>query len=79
LKKIREILFWDTDFNKLDWQQYKSSIIKRIFERGNDMEIREIISFYGRPTVNRVIQLAKNNFLPSFKENVNNYLQKNNH
>ena len=79
LKKIREILFWDTDFNKLDWQQYKSSIIKRIFERGNDMEIREIISFYGRPTVNRVIQLVKNDFLPSFKENVNKYLQTNNY
>jgi len=79
LKKIRKILFWDTDFNQLDWQQYKSSIIKRIFERGNDSEIREIITFYGRPTVNRVIQLAKNNFLPSFKENVNKYLQTKNY
>jgi addiction module HigA family antidote len=79
LKQIRKILFWDTDFNQLDWQQYKSSIIKRIFERGNDSEIREIITFYGRPTVNRVIQLAKNDFLPSFKENVNKYLHTNNY
>lgn len=74
LRKIRKTLFWDTHFNELDWEQKKSAIIKRIFERGNETEILEIISFYGRPTVKRIVQTAKNNFLPSYLENMRKYL-----
>ena len=74
LNKIRKIVFWDTDFNLLDWEKQKSAIIKRIFERGNDREIREIISFYGLSTVKQTIDATKNNFLPSFYQNVNKYL-----
>lgn len=74
LNNIRKVLFWDTDFNQLDWIQDKSSIIKRIFEHGNENEIQEIISFYGRPTIKRILRLAKNNFLPAFNENVKKYL-----
>lgn len=29
-------LFWDTDFDKLDWNTNKRYIINRIFERGNE-------------------------------------------
>lgn len=76
LKKIRKVLFWDTDFNQLDWEKNKSAIIKRIFERGNDQEISEIIDFYGLPTIKRVIRLSKNDFLPAFNENVKKYLTK---
>ena len=75
LSKIRKILFWDTNFNQLNWEKQKSAIIKRIFERGNDTENQEIITFYGRPTVNRTIQITKNDFLPAFNENVKKYLQ----
>lgn len=74
LNNIRKILFWDTDFNLLDWEKQKSAIIKRIFERGNDTEIKEIISFYGLSTVKQTIDATKNNFLPSFYQNVNKYL-----
>lgn len=75
LMKIRKILFWDTHFDQLDWEKQQSAIVKRIFERGNDTEIREIISFYGRPKVNRIIHSVKNDFLPAFNENVKKYLQ----
>jgi addiction module HigA family antidote len=74
LKKIRKIVFWDTDFNLLDWEKQKSAIIKRIFERGNDTEIKEIITFYGLSTVKQTIDTTKNNFLPSFYQNVKKYL-----
>lgn len=57
LNKIRKILFWDTDFNKIDWVRNQSAIIKRIFERGNEMEIKEIISFYGEEAIR--IELMK--------------------
>lgn len=77
LTKIRRALFWDTDFDKIDWQRNKSAVIKRIFERGNDEEIEEIIAFYGRPTIDLIIENTKNDFLPSFEENVRKFLNKN--
>lgn len=74
LEKIRKIVFWDTDFNLLDWEKQKSAIIKRIFERGNESEIKEIIAFYGLSIVKQTIETTKNNFIPSFYQNVNKYL-----
>lgn len=77
LTKIRRTLFWDTDFDKIHWQRKKSAVIKRIFERGTDTEVQEIINFYGRPTVEKIIENTKNDFLPSYEENVIKFLGKN--
>lgn len=74
LQKFRKILFWDTEFDKLNWDKQKSAIIRRIFERGNETEIKEIISFYGNETVKKTIQRSTNEFLPSFKRNVKKFL-----
>lgn len=52
---LRNILFWDTDITKIDWQRQYKSVIKRIFERGNQQEKTEIISYYGEPKVTSVI------------------------
>ncbi|NDV67573.1 plasmid maintenance system antidote protein [Dysgonomonas sp. 25] len=73
LKKIRPILFWDTDINLINWQKQKKAIIRRVFERGNDMEIKEIISFYGKETVEKELK-GIFRFLPIFAENVEKYL-----
>jgi addiction module HigA family antidote len=43
---IRKSLFWDSDFNKIDWERYKKAVITRIWERGNQSEKEEIIRFY---------------------------------
>jgi len=51
ISKLRKILFWDTTMAKIDWQQHKDVIIKRVFERGNDAEQDEIMRFYGRANV----------------------------
>jgi addiction module HigA family antidote len=75
LKKIRKNLFWDTDFSKIDWQKNKRSIIKRIFERGNDEEIKEIINFYGIDVVKRELKHIKQSFIPSFEVNVKKYIK----
>lgn len=45
LSIIRTILFWDTKIDKLDWQKQKKAIIKRVFERGNDIEKTKITRF----------------------------------
>jgi len=55
IELLRPILFWDTDMNKINWQKQKSAIIKRIFERGNDMEKNEITRFYGTETINSIL------------------------
>jgi antitoxin HigA-1 len=55
LSIIRKALFWDTDIQKINWEQQKRSVIKRISERGNDQEKAEIIRFYGKQAVNEII------------------------
>ena len=55
LSLFRKSLFWDTDFNKLNWKQQYKAIIKRIFERGNEKEKNELIRFYGKKKVQEVL------------------------
>lgn len=47
---IRRILFWDTDFDKINWGRYKEAVIKRVLERGSKEEINEIKRFYNLST-----------------------------
>ncbi len=54
---LRKVLFWDTDIEKIDWQKQKKAVIKRIFERGNEEEKKEISRYYGFDTVNAVLNL----------------------
>ena len=74
LSNIREVLFWDTNPAKLDWKKDKTAIIKRIFERGNEKEREEIVAFYGKEVVRSVLKKIKNNFLPSFQDNVERFM-----
>lgn len=69
LNKIRKVIFWDTTFDKIDWDKNKRAIIKRILERGNAIEINEIISFYGRNTIANEIKTISGSYLPAFKRN----------
>lgn len=55
LSILRKVLFWDTDINKIDWQKQYKAVIQRVFERGNDQEKKEIISFYGEKKVKTVL------------------------
>lgn len=43
---VRKSLFWDTDFEKINWGKYKNAVILRVLERGNKTEIDEIRRFY---------------------------------
>ncbi|CDN32615.1 hypothetical protein BN938_2545 [Mucinivorans hirudinis] len=47
IPNIRKILFWDTDFDKIDWGRYKNHVVERVMERGNEQEKQEIMRFYG--------------------------------
>jgi antitoxin HigA-1 len=54
--KLRRILFWDTKMENIDWEKQKNAIIKRVFERSNEIEKKEIIRFYGRENVNIILK-----------------------
>ena len=46
IPNIRKSLFWDVDFDSIDWGKYKKAVIQRVLERGNKAEKKEIARFY---------------------------------
>lgn len=62
LSKLRRILFWDTNMESIDWVKYKDSVIKRVFQRGNEKEKQEIIRFYGAQTVKDILNDTDNSY-----------------
>ena len=73
LEKFRTILFWDTTVGKIDWDKNKRAIIQRVLERGNKIEMEELISFYGEKTIKKVVKTIKNSRFSAFKSNVELY------
>jgi len=57
LTKLRRALFWDTKPENIDWEAQKNSVIRRVFERGDETEKNEIIRFYGIETINRILDI----------------------
>lgn len=45
--KIRRILFWDTDFDKINWEQSKDFVMKRVEQYGTISEIDTVRRYYG--------------------------------
>ena len=66
LNKIRNVLFWDTDIQRINWTKQYRFIIKRVFERGNDIEKNELLKFYGKEKIQEVTgsaSIAKNHII----------------
>lgn len=53
---LNKSLFWDTDINKIDWQQQFIAVIRRVFERGNETDKNEITRFYGAKKIKQVLE-----------------------
>ena len=53
--KLRRVLFWDTKMEYINWEKQKNAVIKRVFERGNEIEKKEIVRFYGRENVSNIL------------------------
>lgn len=51
---FRKSLFWDTDIKKIDWEGQYKAVIRRVLERGNTQEKKEISRFYGAKRVAEV-------------------------
>ena len=74
ITKFRPTLFWDTTLERIDFTAHSRYVINRVFERGNEEEIKEIIRFYGREIILDNINLnAKSPFENKIKANIKQY------
>ena len=75
ISKIRPALFWDTTLEKVDFTAHKGYVINRVFERGTEEEIQEIIRFYGRETIlSSIANAIDSPFTDNVKQNLKMYL-----
>lgn len=74
LANIRPYIFWDGDFKKIDWIRAEKGIIQRIFERGNELEKQEIISFYGKEKIiETLLHFCHQNLTENELQNLHQY------
>lgn len=52
-------IFWDVDFDKLDYDLRYKFVIERVFERGDVEDIRQCRRYYGDDKVKAVLVQAK--------------------
>lgn len=52
-------IFWDVDFEKIDYEAKASFVIERVFERGDVDDIRNCRRYYGDKKVTEVLLGAK--------------------
>lgn len=48
-------LFWDTDFDKIDWEENAPYVIERVLSRGSWKDFKNLLSLYGRERVKKAI------------------------
>lgn len=73
---FRKCLFWDTDMEKLNWESNKKWIIQRVFEYGNDLEIKATIHYYGENVVTTNLNAVRSKWKENIREvNSNKYLR----
>ncbi len=60
---LKKRLFWEYDFEHINWREEAAGIIGRVIERGTHDEWEELVKYYGRV---QVIDILKNSikFLP---------------
>jgi hypothetical protein len=58
-------IFWDVNFENLDYDLRASFVIERVFERGDVDDIRHCRRYYGDEKVTQVLLKAK--FLPEHR------------
>ena len=54
--KLRKVLFWDTEIDKLDWKKNDGFIMSRVAMYGNWAEWNEVLSYYGVERIKRKIR-----------------------
>ena len=60
---LKKRLFWEYDYEHIDWQKEAAGIVGRVIERGTHDEWDELVKYYGKE---KVIDILRNHirFLP---------------
>ena len=53
---LPKVLFWDFDFDKLDWNRSYRTIIERVLDKGDIRDWEEMIKFYGKENVIKALK-----------------------
>ena len=56
---LQKRIFWDVDFDGIDYDKSNRFVIERVFERGDVEDIRQVRRFYGDKKVIEVLTSAK--------------------
>ncbi len=54
--KFRNSLFWEYEFDKIDWQKLKVVVVQRVIERGRMDDFYAIFNLYGTEGVKDAIK-----------------------
>jgi plasmid maintenance system antidote protein VapI len=73
LSKFRPGIFWDTDFDKIDWKNHYRSVIEKVFSIGNDAEKKETTRFYGEALIKRVLDEQKSSLKHMMKSKISRH------
>ena len=57
--KFPKHLFWDVDYDKIDWVKYADWVIMRVFERGDVEDIRLCRKHYGDKIIKNALLNTK--------------------
>ena len=49
--QINEVLFWDINFDRIDFANQKAFIIPRVMDRGTKKDVKLIWNFYGEEII----------------------------
>lgn len=52
-------IFWDTNFDTVDYEKSWKSVIERVFDRGDIEDIRQVRRFYGDEKVIEALTSAR--------------------
>jgi hypothetical protein len=56
---LQKRIFWDVDFENINYHESVRFVIERVFERGDVQDIREVRRYYGDEVVTTSLTKAK--------------------
>ncbi len=62
---LNKRIFWDVNFDSIDYDDKYGFVIERVFERGDVCDIREVRRYYNDEKIKKVLIEAK--YLPEIK------------
>jgi hypothetical protein len=64
VKKIKTLnlpkrLFWDVEYDKIDWNEKWFFVIERVIQRGDMSDFSQIFHYYGRVKIKQIYKLSR--------------------